>query len=549
MGTPPTGMPITTLTRLLLLAISAIAFAMAGSTPALAGTFDVHTCTANSVATPPPALPGADDAWVFETNDGAHLEYAPRCPPTDDSEADGLVVQSILNSGSAPEGDFAQLRFDAPTGTSVARARLWGLARKRTNGWELYTRLADDTQLPGSDCSLAPSDLSCEVGGTGLVADSGAIDTGSVRVGIACSNLSSCSTGNLKNGAFSAIYAATVTVKDLAAPLVGGASGSVLGAGYIHGTVTAGVTLATDTTGIRTLRVVADGNRTVGESPDRAACDFSRRVPCTSITAPESFSFDSRNIGDGVHTVQVGATDSAQNFTAADTRQITVDNTAPFAPTPTSPTSMTVPAPGATISWADPGGQTAPITTAHIVVCGPAGCVGSTQPEGGGGGSATIPLTAGRGRYTASVSLEDAAGNWVPGVATTWTIDFPAPAQAMPAPAPTPSTNPPAPLPTVRTSPRLTAARPKVARDRRTIVVRGSVASGVRGRVTVSATARINSRNRTVRRTATIRNRRYSVRLRLPSARWRTALVTVRFPGDQRHRAARVTRRVTLRET
>jgi hypothetical protein len=98
-----------------------------------------------------------------------------------------------------------------------------------------------------------------------------------------------------------------------------------------------------------------------------------------------------------------------------------------------------------------------------------------------------------------------------------------------------------------KTSARLTASRLTVARDRRTIVARGSVAPGATGRVAVTAAARINGRTRTVTRHATIRRRRYAIRLRLPSSAWHIATVTVRFAGDAAHDPARVVRRVSQR--
>jgi hypothetical protein len=115
--------------------------------------------------------------------------------------------------------------------------------------------------------------------------------------------------------------------------------------------------------------------------------------------------------------------------------------------------------------------------------------------------------------------------------------------------SPTPTSTPaPAPAPTTPlANPRLTLAAPTVARDRRTITVRGTVAPGVAGAVTVSVTAKIRGRTRTVTRRATIRNRGYAARLRLPSSAWRSATITVRLPVGAGHRAARITRKALQR--
>ncbi|MEA2380176.1 MAG: hypothetical protein QOH72_147, partial [Solirubrobacteraceae bacterium] len=336
--------------------------------------------------------------------------------------------------------------------------------------------------------------------------------------------------------------ASLVTINDPLAPTAGGASGSLFGGGFVRGTVTAGVGSASDSTGIKALVVRVDGS-VVARAPDRI-CDFTRRAPCPQLSAPESFAFPSTNIPDGTHSAEIGVVDTGENFTAAAAGQtITVDNTAPLAPAPSSPASITTAAAAATITWAEPGGQVAPITSAHVTVCGPTGCQTSTQAAGSGSGGATVSLPS-FGAYNVSVALGDAAGNFAAGQATTWTITRPAPPVVAPMPpAPLPL---PTPAPT-KASPRLAAARPTVARDRRTIAVRGTVAPGVAGKVTVKATARIHGRARTVTRSATIRNRRYAVRLALPSAAWRTATVTASFAGDASHRSSRITRHVTQR--
>jgi hypothetical protein len=367
---------------------------------------------------------------------------------------------------------------------------------------------------------LPPDQFFCTVGGPGVVDDFGSLNTSSVQVGLACSfAMTSCSTGATLHDAWSAIYSSLVTVSDPVAPNAGGATGSVFGSSYVRGTVTAGVALASDSTGIKALVVRVDGGSVVARSPDRA-CDFTRRAPCPQLSTPESFSFPSTDISDGTHTAEVGVVDTGENFAAAGApRTITVDNTAPLAPTPTSPTSITTGAAAATTTWTEPGGQVAPITSAHITVCGPVGCQTGTQAAGSGSGSATVSLPS-FGTYTVAVALQDAAGNFASGQAAGWTI---------------------------KASPRLATARPTVARDRRTISVRGTVAPGVSGRVTVKATARIHGRTRAVTRSAAIRNRRYAIRLKLPSTAWRTATVTARFAGDATHRSGRVTRHVNQR--
>ena len=342
----------------------------------------------------------------------------------------------------------------------------------------------------------------------------------------------SCATGATLHEAWTGIHAAIVTVNDSTAPTASGASGSLLAGGYLRGNVTAGVGSASDSTGINRLQVRVDGDRVVASGPERA-CDFTRRAPCANLTATESLTFDSASIGDGTWTARVGVLDAGNNFTAAGTQTVTVDNTAPTAPTTTSPASVTVTAPSTTISWTAPAGQVSPITTAHITVCGPTGCRTNTQPAGNAAGGATVNL-AGNGAHTARVALQDAAGNLSTSQAATWTITFPSPIGPAPLATATPT----------RASPRLVVARPTVTPDRRTISIRGTVAAGVSGRVTITATARVAGRTRTITERAKIRGGRYSAKLKLPSSAWRSAKVTVRYPGNATRRAATITRAI-----
>jgi hypothetical protein len=201
---------------------------------------------------------------------------------------------------------------------------------------------------------------------------------------------------------------------------------------------------------------------------------------------------------------------------------------------------VTTTANSAAISWSEPGGQTSPITQAAVTLCKAGGtCRTTTQPAGPGRGEATLQLADGPGQYRATVSLADAAGNHSAYNGTHWTITRSAPAATTPGSAQPRSGTPTATLP----SPRLTA-RTDLHRNHRTITVRGTVAATALGTVTITARTRIGGRIRTVTRRATIRSRRYRTTLTLPSSRWRTATVTVRYPGTAAHRPASTTRAV-----
>src|SRR4051794_11095321 len=178
-------MPVAGFRPLIVLVAIAAPLAAIVATPASAGTLDVTSCSANSAASPPTPAGGADDAWVFDTDDPAHFEGLDQCPPADDSGIDGLIAQTRLRSADVALGRFADWRFDAAPSTSITRLRRWGYIGKRLNEWELYTQTADGTKLPGSDCTVAVNDPTC-------VLDS-APDwtfpaTSGVRVGIRCTD-------------------------------------------------------------------------------------------------------------------------------------------------------------------------------------------------------------------------------------------------------------------------------------------------------------------------------------------------------------------------
>src|SRR4051812_42927577 len=79
-----------------------------GGAPAIAGTYDVVSCSQSPASTPPRAPSGSDDAWVFETDDSEHYESIRDCPPSDDAGIVGLVVQDKRNTAGADLSRFAQ---------------------------------------------------------------------------------------------------------------------------------------------------------------------------------------------------------------------------------------------------------------------------------------------------------------------------------------------------------------------------------------------------------------------------------------------------------
>src|SRR3954453_16185494 len=338
-------MPVRTYLALIAASLGIAAAVPLSVSSAAAATYDVATCTSNADTLAP--ITGANDAWTPDpASDATHFEFVTHCPPASGVEFDGMRVEDHLTTGAAPSGSYAQWRFDAPPGTTVTRLRLWREIGKRENTWVLYTRAADGTRLGGtagtgvndSDCVVDPNSFTCKVGLPGsAAADWTGINTSGVRVGIQCV-AASCATGATLQHAWTAIYGAAVTVNDPTAPTATGAAGSLLTNTYLRGTATATLNSASDATGVRAVQV-REGGTVLAQT--QRSCDYSRRVPCTDLTAPGSVTVATTGMADGPHTIQVGANEAAGNFAAATSQQVLVDNTAPAAPTRTSPASQT----------------------------------------------------------------------------------------------------------------------------------------------------------------------------------------------------------------
>ena len=345
-----------------------------------------------------------------------------------------------------------------------------------------------------------------------------------MRVGIACINTSTtCAPGGTLHDAWTAIYRSIVTIDDPVSPTASGAGGSLLAGGYLRGNATASLGSASDSTGIRAVQVRVDGDRVVGET--QLACDYTRRARAAMSRLRSRSRSSPRTSGTEPGRAQIGAVDAGGNFTAAvdpdDHRRQQRSGRAPGHVAHVRDDLRhdrddlvdRAPEPG----LADHDGP-------RDRLQGGGGCRTSTQAAGSGRGSRPSQLPDGPGRYTATVSLSDAAGNHIAYNAAHWSVTL-AGSLATVIPTPTP------PTPSTPTSAGLRLATPTVAKDRRTIRVRGTTAQNTRGRVRLTLKARIAGRVRTTTKQATVTNRRYAATLRLPSRRWRTATLTARHGG------------------
>ncbi len=318
---------------------------------ARAGTYDVVACNA----------PGANlinRAWTVETynfNGGAAppaSSFFTLPSATDVSKCNagyGVSLQSLNARRTVKASEGAAWTFHAPEGTTVQRIQIWrfGEARASTddtstapvesNVWQVIFRAGNapgGSTTPGGPpattdwCAGPPSSPTqyCMIGNSPFAPASFVtyddVDRPVIQWGIECAGPQTqvCFTADTANAIHAAINleGARVTVEDLVAPAVafGGAPG-----GW-HRAVEGQTASATDSAGIREIRVLVDGTERATTSP---TCDFHLHAPCpTLLTTP----FDFAGVPDGPHTVSMVAEDTAGNVASTE-RTIDIDGTAP----------------------------------------------------------------------------------------------------------------------------------------------------------------------------------------------------------------------------
>jgi len=101
--------------------------------------------------------------------------------------------------------------------------------------------------------------------------------------------------------------------------------------GWVRGTQAASFK-AEDNVGVRRMRIAVDQATNGAGWPheQRRSCDYSRLVPCETGGVATSYSFDTRRVVDGAHTLRYSAEDSGLSWTSSD-KTFNVDNTAPAA--------------------------------------------------------------------------------------------------------------------------------------------------------------------------------------------------------------------------
>lgn len=307
--------------------VFALVGALAGASPAFAGTFEVLSGS---------AAPGnVNNAWTDFNSRTSHLVTGTTLPAQTSqasdypavSYLDGLWAGSRLQApnGATPAGSEAGWAFAAPTDT-----RITGLTYRRYLGaqdddnWMPFLRDATGAVVSGETCRVSVT-FRCQVGGSGDTSSSersiAGLSTSKLEVGIHCDASNACLNGYSLYLAWASIYRSRVTVNDPTNPTVSGESGELAGPGPHSGTRS--ITFdASDNTGLKELRLYVDGAQATSSS---RSCDYTRPRPCADV-ADASLSIDTVAYSDGAHTLQVAAVDAGGNETRGTARTVVFSN-------------------------------------------------------------------------------------------------------------------------------------------------------------------------------------------------------------------------------
>jgi hypothetical protein len=564
-----------------------VAFAICGGSmvalvsTAHGGTVDITSCAS--------AAPnGADNAWQYLSDNANAFQEGPMICPPDGTQFGGITAWTKLNSGVASSsGEDAQLRFTAPTGTTISRIQLRRDIGTRDDGEYVYGR-TETGQLTGETCTIPNGQFTCDVGGPLAAQADFSLTASWVAWGFQCglNGFMSCGTGSTLHQAWATIYASTVTLTDNQAP-TGVLVGGVLASGGWKGGTVAATASGADNLGIRTIRWYADGALVggAGNSTTRA-CDFSTPVPCSDVSSVAT-SLNTGALTAGTRSVQLALVDPAGNESKSAAFSVQVDNTAPGAPSGLSVTGGGS-SPTFGLAWTDPAADAgAPPATIQWNACSGSSCTSGSTPATGGTqrlDGLSLPAS---GTYVVRVWAIDQAGNGTTANAATGSVTYIAAAGgggsaggggggsgggngggsgaggssgggpgATGVAAPTapsfpvtptiPTAPPPTPAP-ANSAVKVTSAA--ISRRTGSLTVRGRLDRRAVGSVTITYRVQVAGRTKTRTITTRVRRGRYRATITLPAG-WRAsrakgAKVTVRYAGSSAVRASRATVRVT----
>jgi hypothetical protein len=205
----------------------------------------------------------------------------------------------------------------------------------------------------------------------------------------------------------------TFEVNDFYAPNAPTLAGALTGGGWKRGVVNLAGTASDVGGGVSLTRFSLAGAAVTADnwhSCDRHPSGFNRLQPCPSAQG-FSFDVDTTKVADGAHPLQVWTTDPSGAEGPRTSQTVYVDNTAPAAPTAVKVTGGDGWRPGRSfaVTWANPGAQYAPISSAHWQLCRAGGSC--TTGSGAGTVGTSIQVPDQPGDYSLRLWLEDAAGN------------------------------------------------------------------------------------------------------------------------------------------
>jgi hypothetical protein len=429
--------------RALALTATMLAAGSIATGTARAGSYQVTTCTG--------ATPLVNDAWQPFNNNASYLEIGSNCgssPVTGGSSAtSGLAAADVLRlTTNVPSGALAGWRFDAPPGATISAITMDRDLYEQSEGWDPQVVDAEGVPLAGETCPFNAGAGGCEHSG---ISTQTGLDTPSVAIELLCdpgpAQLSACANGFSEHDARIELNGATVTIEDQQAPHITTTSGTLFAAGLAHG-VLSGTVEGSDNSGVQYVRLYVDGTQLAQQSN---SCDFSQPAPCPS-TSSNQFSLNTSTLSSGPHAIQVALIDAAGNQALTAPVQITVDNTAPSAPSwlqvNSQASGIWINRP-ATISWSNPS-QPAddPISQVNWIACAgsetsiPASGCEAEQHQSSPVGYFTFnpdqyPAFAShpQGVYTVFVWLQDAIGNTSPTNSASLSFGY----QTSPPPPPT----------------------------------------------------------------------------------------------------------------
>jgi hypothetical protein len=457
------------------------------------------------------------------------------------------------------------LTFTTALGTVITRARYWRQVSKRyDDSWQPFVGqgtgapIIDTCEMGGApNCGKGSDDWYADDQNDNLdrlaYNDFQGLSTTGFTVGLRCRDdgiSGICTNGGTLPQADAAIYSAFFTLSDPSDPALGGPAGEGWSTeAWSEGTLPL-VLSSSDNTGISATRVYADGSLI---ATLQRSCHYDRPKPCTDEPGG-AVGLPTAGLGDGLHSIEVGAVDAASNETrVARSAPLRVDRTAPAAPV-----GLASPAPasetnGFSARWSLPPDAGSPIVGARYQLCQSGRCSEvRTAPSPTGINGLTLSDA---GDATLRVWLVDALGHADPSHAATVALSYRPPVPlgpATPVPPPDqPGLDPPVIRPPVIAKSAAALKLSTVRRVGRKVTVSGRLTSKASGRITVRYGVRLGGRTRAIIRHVPIRSGAFRTLVTLSQtiARARSATITVTYGGDADTKAdsARSTLRVRTR--